>query len=531
MKSALIYLLITKFKNKLKALVKSPGKIIFTIIIIALLVITIVGGKSAASDSTRKLRDINELYSIIFALFSIMFVLQAASGFNNGASMFSMADVNLIFTGPYKSIKVLFYGLVQQLSTSLLLGFFILFQYTTLCINYGVGFEALLAIFAGYDLTILLGQITAMVIYSFTSSDDRKKTVVKAIFYGILACFGLYAVICLFSGEIAFSALVTILTGPVFDCLPVAGWMSGAVKGLLSGNILSIVFGLGAGVVYVGLLLLFIIFYKTDYYEDVLKSTEVSFSAITSAKEGRMGEAAPANVKVGKIGIGNGYGAEAIYYKHLVENRRSRILMFDKTTIIFAITTFIFSFFMKEIGIVAVFAFSVYMQIFSVSLGRFVKELTRPYIYLIPEPPVKKMIYAIMEALPKFVLNAALIFIPVSFIIEMSPSDTIFAILAHISFSILFTSGNIVVERLWSGGSSKGLALLFYFSITILLTLPGIALSILAAIFGSGIPVLSAISQNSLIMLSLIVCNIPVALLAFFLCRNMLQYAEIYSPS
>lgn len=530
MKSALIYLLFTKFKNRLKALVKSPVKIIFTIIIIAILVITVVSGKVDA-DPARDFRDINELYCIIFGLFTMMFVLQAASGFNNGASLFSMADVNLIFTGPHKSYKVLLYGLIQQLGTSLLLGIFILFQYSTVCVTYGVGFEALLAIFAGYVFTILLGQLTAMVIYSYTSSDDRKKTVVKVIFYSILALFAIYGITKLFMGEIVFSAIIPILTEPVFDCLPVAGWLSAAVKGVLSGNITQIAFGLGAMAVYVILMLLFIIFYKADYYEDVLKSTEVSFSAITSAKEGRMGEAAPANIKVGKIGIGNGYGAEAIYYKHLVENRRSRILIFDKATIIFSITTLVFSFFMKEIGLIAVFIFSVYMQIFSVSLGRFIKELTRPYIYLIPEPPVKKMIYALLEALPKFVLNAALIFIPVSFILDMSPSDTIFAILAHISFSILFTSGNIVVERLWNGSSSKGLALLFYFAVTIVLMLPGLALSILAGIFGAGIPILSSISQNSLIMITLTVCNIPVALLAFFLCRNMLQYAEMNSPS
>lgn len=530
MKGALTYLLLTKLKNKIKALVKSPIKIIFTIIIIALMVITVVGGK-VDPNTTRKLRDINELYCIVFGLFTIMFVLQAASGFNNGASMFSMADVNLIFTGPYKSYKVLFYGLIQQLGTSLLLGLFILFQSTTLRSGYGAGFNALLLIFLGYVLTILLGQLTAMVIYSYTSSNDAKKRSVKVVFYGILICFGAYAVISLLKGEIVFSAVVPILSSPVFDFLPVAGWMSGFVKGALSGNIAQVVLCLGGAAIYVVLLLLFMIFYKTDYYEDVLKSTEVSFSAITSAKEGRMGEAAPANVKVGKIGIGNGYGAEAIYYKHLVENRRSRLLIFDRMTVIFSVMTIIFSVFMKEIGIIAVFAFSVYMQIFSVSLGRFVKELTRPYIYLIPESPVKKMIYAIMEALPKFVLNATLIFIPVSFIIDLSPSDTIFAILAHISFSILFTSGNIVVERLWSGGSSKGLALLFYFVVIIVLVLPGLALSILMAIFGSGIPILSAVSQNSLTMLSLIVCNIPVALLAFFLCRNMLQYAELNSPS
>ena len=32
-----------------------------------------------------------------------------------------------------------------------------------------------------------------------------------------------------------------------------------------------------------------------------------------------------------------------------------------------------------------------YMQMFFVAIGRLLKELTKPYIYLVPEPPMKKL--------------------------------------------------------------------------------------------------------------------------------------------
>ena len=58
--------------------------------------------------------------------------------------------------------------------------------------------------------------------------------------------------------------------------------------------------GLGAAFVCTGLFVLIIFKLNADYYEDVLASTEVSFSAITAKKEGRVAEAAPRKVKIGR---------------------------------------------------------------------------------------------------------------------------------------------------------------------------------------------------------------------------------------
>ena len=70
------------------------------------------------------------------------------------------------------------------------------------------------------------------------------------------------------------------------------------------------------------------------YYEDVMQTTEAAYTSVTAAKEGRVQEAAPKNIKKGKMGIGKGFGANTFYYKHLIENRRGKILLLPTLTIV-----------------------------------------------------------------------------------------------------------------------------------------------------------------------------------------------------
>jgi hypothetical protein len=109
MKSPLAYLLLIRIKNRLLSLVRSPGKIIYVIFIIALLILSISGGSRAPLEAS-ELRDIRELYAGVFGLFLILFLVIANNGFGEGASLFTQADVNLVFPAPLPPRRVLFSG-------------------------------------------------------------------------------------------------------------------------------------------------------------------------------------------------------------------------------------------------------------------------------------------------------------------------------------------------------------------------------------------------------------------------------------
>ncbi|CCX37226.1 putative uncharacterized protein [Clostridium sp. CAG:1013] len=228
----------------------------------------------------------------------------------------------------------------------------------------------------------------------------------------------------------------------------------------------------------------------------------------------------PKNVRVGKSGLGKGWGASAIYYKHRVENRRSGVLLISNMSLLFCVIILVFSFFMREEGIVPVFAFATYMQLFSVALGRFNRELIKPYIYLIPEPPLKKLLYALKESLLTDAMEALVLFVIVGLVMGASPVEIIFCVLARISFALLFTAGNVLVERVFGMVSSKALIFLFYFLALLLMAVPGIVLAVVLSVV---VPVFTV----AVALAGMTAVNVVIGVLVLWLCRNLLQYAEL----
>lgn len=519
MGGALLYLLLTRLKNSLKSLINSPGKLIYLIIMVALIVVTIIGGKSSAGGADHVYRDIREFNAIVIALYTAMFIIIAVGGFSKGGNIFSLSDVNFIFPAPISQQRVLFYGLFRQMGMSLMVGIFILYQYSWTHMTYGISYGRLLIVLLGYALAVFFGQITAMVIYSFTSGDERLKRMIQTAFYAVFAIFGLYLVWSVLTGpQTPLQNLVSAASGTVIRLLPVGGWLGSAFA--TAGSTAGVLTGLGISFVYLVILVCLIVFSKRDYYEDVLKTAEISQSAITAQREGRMNEAIPANVKLGKTGLNGGFGADAFYYKHLLENRRSRKLLVSTTSLIWILVSIVLAFFMRNLGIASVFISTTYMQITAVALGRISRELSKPYIFLVPEPPFAKLIQNLRESFFPALAEAALIYVPVAFIMKLSPLDMVLCIVARMSFAMLFTSGLVLIERIWSG-VSKTFAILLYFAVMLLISVPGIAAAILMTSFHL------IVSENFTILVSLTAVNVPISLLVLYLCRNMLQYAQL----
>ena len=518
---SLSYLLMIKLKNQIKSLLKSPGKLLYLVFIVALMGVTLFSGGKIDEQPDRTIRSLDELTALVTLFYSVMFVLLASKGFKTGANMFSMADVNLVFPAPFRQQSVLFYGLFQQMGTSLLLGLFLLFQYSWMHNVYNVTMPMLLVILVGYAFTVFFGQVVAMAIYIFTSADDKKRRVVKLVLYALVIGFLLYVIGSGLADRAQFITRAAESVGSgVTWFFPLSGWIGHAVTGVLTGRLTALLLGAALCAAFLVLVVELIMRTRQDYYEDVLKSSEVMQSAITARKEGRVAEAVPHNVKIGKTGFDRGWGADVMYYKHRIENRRARVFIMDTTSLIFVAVTIALAFFMKSSGLAAVFIASTSMQIFTVALGRFNKELTKPYIYLVPEPPLRKMLYALAEAVPSALVEALVIYIPVAFILGLTPAEAVLCVAARVSFAFLFTAGNIAVERIWGGSASRTTVMFLYFVLLFLMAAPGIVLAVLAT------TVTSPIGTNVSILLSLTGANILVSLLVFYLCRNMLQYAE-----
>ena len=552
---ALVFLVLKQFKNMVLSLVKKPSQLIITVGFIALMLLSF--GSALFGEHTvevKTYRSMEELYAIVFVLFTFFFVMFANNGFSSGASMYSMADVHTLFTAPLKPRLILGYGLVRQLGTAFMVCFFVLFQYSWLNRVYGVGIGFILLLLLCFMLVIILSQLVALLIYSATSADDDKKKKWRTVMYSVLGIAAAYVIFRVFSGsgDDWFARVTNALSG-IGYLFPVSGWATAVLRGAYSlwGAVLALgligIFGLGALLVYI------IGKTKTDYYEDVLQATEVAQSAITAKKQGFAAETVPKNVKLGKTGIGQGRGATAIYYKQNVESRRARVFILDMLSLIFIAVTILTVVMLNagiasenehtappddgivseiendalevEInfpGIVTALAMSVYMMMFSSAMGRFAKELRFPYIYMIPEPPFVKLINCVRESLPKLAIESLILWVPLYFILEMNPVDLIFCMLSRMAIGLLFIAVNIFIERFISG-APKVVATTVYF----LLCVVALIIPLVAGFLGFLLAGVLPVSQLSCFLL----IAVPTAVLEtggiLFMSRNMLQYAEL----
>ena len=518
---ALGFLLCTKLKNAIKEFLRKPSRIILSLIFLIIFGITIAGGIKREADFPRDIRDVSEIAAGASALYILIFSVTFLSGLKSGGSFFKMADVNMIFTSPLNKRSVMFYALIQQMWASLFVGFFILFQYSAISINYDLSFGALVLIFLGYCLAAFLGQTCSMFLYTLISSSDKKINLARNIFCTALA--GLIAWIAVNALQDRVNILYQVIVaanGLLVRLFPFAGWLSAAVGSILLGNWLSSLIWFTATLAAFFIMLRAMSSLNRDYYEDVLAGAENLQSAIATASEKVAPESSPKVIKVGKTGIRRGAGSQVIFYKHLLENRRSSKFILSALSIAFAAMLIIIAFFLRNQSFIIIFAISAYMQIFFVTNFRFSRELLKPYVYLIPEPPCRKMIYALMETMPRALLEGVLIFIPISFIAALSPLECTLAIIARLSFTALFTGGSLVVERIWGCRLSKTSGAFLYMSVGLILALPGIATAI--AVYTLGFVI---VSTTVTALLCLIVLNLPTAVLSLFLCRNTLQYA------
>ncbi len=511
-----LYLVSRKVKNSIREFIRKPSRVLFLLFFLFILIFSFY--TSAVSTPPESFfRDKTEFYAIIFALYTYAFFMTAKNGFINGASMFSMADVNLMFTAPLKEKSVLTFGLFQQLGKSLTLGLFILYQSSLVNNTYGLPISSLFAVLIGYGAVVFLGQMSATLIYALTCSDDGKTKKGKALFYGAFAVFIGILLYNTFTSGASVENLVYASREKIMYLFPVSGFVSFAVQGVIEGEFKYLVSGVALFV------LLCIVYYitlskiKGDFYEDVLKATQVSHSAITARKEGKAAENAPRNVRTGKTGITKGYGASVITYKHKKENKRSNPLLLSPASFLMAGFSLIYCLMFSGEN-VALFAINVYTMSMTVCIGRWAKEFTYPYIYLIPESNFKKLLYLLKADIPLLALESLICFIPLILLGSCGVTEGITMTVARFTFGLLFIGVNLILQRFTGDSEKKVFSVMIYFLLTVIFSLPAVAVGVIT---GMAFPFNREISYISMAIL-----NTAISLLVIFLCRNVLEYAE-----
>ena len=193
-------------------------------------------------------------------------------------------------------------------------------------------------------------------------------------------------------------------------------------------------------------------------------------------------------------------GANAIFYKHLKEGeRRSRFRFLNISTAVLLGVALITALVINQIvdGIyrttiiyLGTTIICSYLQFFFSAAGDWVKELSKPYIFLIPDSPVKKLIMASATSIIKPFTDGTIAYIVLALIVGGQIPDIITSILVYGSSGCVY--------------------------------IPGILLGIFSLSNAGELSIIAATMMG----LPVFLWNMLISFLIFLMCRNLLNNAE-----
>ena len=488
--NSLFYLLFCGMKNSLRETIRKPARLVMYLFVIFLIGISLIGNVLMKRDPA-ELKDIHLLGGMFFALATMFLIYGLGRAFKSGSSLFQMSDVNLLFISPVKPQKILIYGVIQALKTAVVAGLFILFQSATLGQLFGTGFLSPLLIIGIFALCFCLSEIISIIVYSVTNGNSARKWMAKAGIAFVFLPLAATAIAAFIRESDPVTALIFVCKSPAFKMIPAPGWGAAALTAFLKEQLLagSLFLALTAAAIAGLLILLFRL--KSDYYEDVLVATESVFEKKRAIAEGNLGLAAATEqkIRVAKTGL-SGFGARALFGKHLRETfRGSRFGFIDKRTVISTVIAAGFAFVKRDAPgnfLILILQYFAWFQIFAIGMGPSLRELYTHYLYLIPEPPLKKLIWNSLMVVLKTGVDAILIFGIAGAILREHPLIIAGVILAGSMFALMLAGINIFGLRWTSMDISAGILVVIYLFVVIIVLAPGLNAALIIAHIISG---------------------------------------------
>lgn len=469
----LFYLIRKSIKNFLFGLKKKPLLLLLYVVLAGIMIFAIV--VSLKMDTSQYGKGRAEVFGALASVIILaIFYLGIKQGLEKGASFFRSADINFLFTAPISPRKILVYGFLKQLSASFLLILFLLFQTPNLINNFPLAPYGILITFAGIFLLIFAMPLISMLVYSFTSvSKLAKQSVQRGLNLVLLALLALFLAVLFKTGDVLKAAFL-ILNHWIFTYVPVTGWFKGFLMAAVMG--IDAHFYIYSFLVFSTILLLTYAIYqlKTDYYEDVLLATESKEEILQAKREGKS-ISWRNNTKLKKATqLYKHGGAQAIFYKHLLEYKKTGYFFVDRNTLFLIVLGISATFFFPKASINTVLFFSIYLLFFFSIQGKWAGELQKPFIYLIPAGSGKKVFFASLSQGFKNLMDGFLLFTVVGFMLKADVLTILCCILIYTAFGMIYIYGEILARRILGAAHSKHLKFFTKLLLIFLLVLPGI---------------------------------------------------------
>ncbi|MBR7133127.1 MAG: putative ABC exporter domain-containing protein [Clostridia bacterium] len=348
--------------------------------------------------------------AIILITFAVI-LLAVYSGDKSGTKIFTMPDVNFLFASPLPPQSVLMFRTVIQMGIAIVSSVYILFQIPNLVLNVGLSIGTCLCIFLAYFLLLYLSRITAVFTYTVSATSTKLKRIIKPF---VFLCF-----LMLFLGFFTFSrsknlsywqAFLKLFSFETLEFIPIFGWFSGMILSAARGAWLKVLLFAFLLTVSTVILTMLIWKIKADFYEDALSGASEAQKAVNAANGETVKRKKERSQKIARNGEIGGLGASVFFGKTIYNRRRfAKLGIFTPTSVTYTLIALAALPCLKlflSVETVIVSGFGLAVCIFFRNLGNpLADEMSKPFIYTVPESPHKKILFSMVGGLTETALD------------------------------------------------------------------------------------------------------------------------------
>lgn len=480
---AVLYLIYKETKNTILRALKNPAAVIGYIAFFAFYLWLGIRMGNKETDATFFSKEI--FYVVLAALSVIQTLVFVYPGTKSGINGYRIADVNLLFQAPVRTFDILISLLLRQFSSSFFSIAILLAQIPMMKAIFSLSSEGVFLYAVSSFVTTIFGTILMVLKVFILRNKPGLTTVFKISLLASLGLLLLYPIIPAVSHPKPIDRYLEAFKSPYLDMVPFFGWLRAIgvspLTGFTSGLIISFFI-----LVLICLAGLFYLKRKTDteWFEESVKTAEQSGIAAEAIKKGSMPTFSLVKRKKPIHFTFTGQGSVAILQKHLLEYRKTGFLFVNLKSILYLIIGGALGYLLAKkpgeeipVLVLCLLLISFISMLFSM-VSRWNREARSPYLYLIPDTPIRKLFMITASSALKHIMDGLFFFIPICIFTGTSVFEMVLAVLSYTLLNQNYINVEILGNRVFGKLNVSNFKFLLNYFVQLILFIPAIGVSI-----------------------------------------------------
>lgn len=384
-------------------------------------------------------------------------------GSKKGSDFFLMADANILFAAPLKAQTVLMFRLSFQILALLFFTFYLIFQVPSMKLILGLDNFAIIAIFLAWGMLLFMSKLMSVFTYTLTATYEHlKKYVVPFVFAVGLLVVAATGAVYISTGSDYMATLRLTYGADWSNYIPVFGWYKAMVMNAINGHVLASLGYMALNLVFLIALVWGIWHIKADFYEDALAGAQKRDDMTKAALEGRninkdkkqsAKRAQKLEHKVRKSYELKGWGASVFLHKSILNRRRFSKFGFVTNTLLLYLAIgglgAAFMAYKTDLREISVIGLIMALTLFFRNFGNPIEiESSHNWLFLVPEDPYKKVLYAILAGSVDCVLDLLPGIVVATVILRGNPLMALLWLATLVSMDFMFSCFGLLLQAI-----------------------------------------------------------------------------------